>query len=646
MKLVYPSVRQHDLKLVFFLRALDVRFASLWRPQPTHFRGVMNILVYSGRGTSQSMIAHTFTTLRKHVGNNYDIQQISSVNILKDPWANSTALLVIPGGRDLPYVEDLSSIGTSYIRKYVENGGNYLGICAGAYFASSRVEFEKNRKEYTVIGDRDLALSISVAKGSIVQDFTYDSEQGAKTLSILNCQDESISDCYVNGSPYFEYRNEIPSNESIIAYYVIPELDSKPLKLPAIIQCKLGSGTAILSGPHIEYDPELAINGSKVLNDSISLRNECRVELIRDVFKRLGLKLNQVKKSEFDLRNTSLYITSLNNELVSNVLDKIKSVSKQVLIVNHNVSNAILLSDDLNTICCMQQDGLLTKSDLQVLDISIDHIINETAPLKVKDSNISLYSCNEPPPITNTFEFNTLNYFKYLNEFSTAPLVFGLPIIYGHVMNSTQTFLSDNYRFKQCLNDGIVCVTTHQTAGKGRGKNSWISKAGCLMFSFLLRHRSTKSVVFIQYLAGIAIVESLKSFHGLKNLAVSIKWPNDIYASINPSEKSSYKKVGGIIVSSSFERGEFTLVIGIGVNISNSTPTVSINDIIKNSLPDADLLSREQVLAKFFVYFDKMYKEFTRNDSFSSFEDLYYRNWLHSYYKVNLEMKLSVLKET
>jgi biotin-(acetyl-CoA carboxylase) ligase len=49
----------------------------------------------------------------------------------------------------------------------------------------------------------------------------------------------------------------------------------------------------------------------------------------------------------------------------------------------------------------------------------------------------------------------------------------------------------------------------------GRGRNSWISQQGCLMFSFLLRHKDPKSVIFLQYLAGLAMVESIKRIPGL-----------------------------------------------------------------------------------------------------------------------------------
>lgn len=42
---------------------------------------------------------------------------------------------VIPGGRDLPYCRDLNGYINDRIIRYVKEGGVYMGICAGAYYA-------------------------------------------------------------------------------------------------------------------------------------------------------------------------------------------------------------------------------------------------------------------------------------------------------------------------------------------------------------------------------------------------------------------------------------------------------------------------------------------------------------------------------
>lgn len=49
---------------------------------------------------------------------------------------------IVAGGADLAYCAQLNGAGNAVIRRYVSSGGAYLGLCAGAYYACRRVEFE------------------------------------------------------------------------------------------------------------------------------------------------------------------------------------------------------------------------------------------------------------------------------------------------------------------------------------------------------------------------------------------------------------------------------------------------------------------------------------------------------------------------
>jgi biotin--protein ligase len=64
---------------------------------------------------------------------------------------------VIPGGRDLPYVSEMSGKSgiARRIKEYVSEGGRYLGLCAGGYFGSGEVRFDEGGK-MEVMGKREL----------------------------------------------------------------------------------------------------------------------------------------------------------------------------------------------------------------------------------------------------------------------------------------------------------------------------------------------------------------------------------------------------------------------------------------------------------------------------------------------------------
>jgi len=273
-----------------------------------------NVLVYSGPGVSKSGLQHTLSSLRRLLPT-YDVQTISSNSIATDPWQESTSLFVLPGGRDLPYVEELekriqiptsstTSNSTSTvtaadkIRSYVSNGGNYLGICAGAYFASGYCEFEKG-KQLEVCGERKgLGFFGGKCKGCVYPGFVYESDEGARMVKMkrentqdpagkgrnengeVNEQDEDWW-CQYNGGGAFLGGEEASQGLRVLARY--PQSD-KDLDLssadgeedyrgkPAVIATQVGRGVSVLFGTHPEFplDRKLKRGFSKGLDQAVS----------------------------------------------------------------------------------------------------------------------------------------------------------------------------------------------------------------------------------------------------------------------------------------------------------------------------------------------------------------------------------------
>ena len=110
----------------------------------------------------------------------------------------------------------------------------------------------------------------------------------------------------------------------------------------------------------------------------------------------------------------------------------------------------------------------------------------------------------------------------------------------------------------------MLALASFQLAGRGRGANAWLSPAGCLQFSLLLRVRTStlpaSRLVFVQYLFALAVAEACREpgVLGATGDAVRVKWPNDLYV-VRGAEK---RKVGGILVNTSFRRDEIDVIIG------------------------------------------------------------------------------------
>jgi biotin--protein ligase len=119
------------------------------------------VLVYSGPGVSPLSLSYTLHTLSLLLTPHYTVQPVTPEVLSKQPWEPACALLVIPGGRDLPYVEELTTKTrvTKRIREYVAEGGRYFGICAGAYFGAEEVRFDVGGG-LEVAGQRDLVSPV------------------------------------------------------------------------------------------------------------------------------------------------------------------------------------------------------------------------------------------------------------------------------------------------------------------------------------------------------------------------------------------------------------------------------------------------------------------------------------------------------
>lgn len=134
------------------------------------------VLVYSGEGAGHRSIRSAVESLTKTL--HVTVDTIGTKELLQGTWVEDCRMLVMPGGADLPYCKALNGTGNRIIRGFVTSGGSYLGLCAGAYYATSFVNFAKG-EAMEVIGPRELAFFAGRATGPAYSGFDYASERGA-----------------------------------------------------------------------------------------------------------------------------------------------------------------------------------------------------------------------------------------------------------------------------------------------------------------------------------------------------------------------------------------------------------------------------------------------------------------------------------
>ena len=236
----------------------------------------------------------------------YEVKTTNSAELVAGRWMNSCSLLVMPGGRDLPYVAQLHGTGNQHIRDFVKNGGSYLGICAGGYYGCSFVQFAKGNPQFEVIGSRELSFYPGIAEGPVFPNFSYTSHQGAMAAGVIltpagtslltktrikdtpntggTCdslveKETSLSVFFNGGCHFVNHQSDITpqvgqfsSRENVcevLATYnatpdqlgptICPEDSTLPtdLSLAAVVLCAYGKGKALLTGVHIEASEDL-----------------------------------------------------------------------------------------------------------------------------------------------------------------------------------------------------------------------------------------------------------------------------------------------------------------------------------------------------------------------------------------------------
>jgi biotin--protein ligase len=248
-----------------------------------------NIYIYDDLGSCEECVREVINTLKEHISDKYNIQRINHRGIIQADWILDTALLVIPGGRAGPYAQRLNGEGNRIIKSYVEQGGAFLGICAGAYYAGSFVEFAKNTT-IEVVGARELALFAGTVVGPALASYDYYSDSGARAAA-LNLHELTVNEVtqecvlYYNGGGYFKNASNT-SNTAVLASYSA----LKP-EQAAIIECQVKDGVAILSGAHFEF-PSYFL--APILGESyyslVELEKQ-RKNLVKQIFVRLRLEL-------------------------------------------------------------------------------------------------------------------------------------------------------------------------------------------------------------------------------------------------------------------------------------------------------------------------------------------------------------------
>ena len=161
-----------------------------------------------------------------------------------------------------------------------------------------------------------------------------------------------------------------------------------------------------------------------------------------------------------------------------------------------------------------------------------------------------------------------------------------------------------------------VLSATEQTEGRGQRGNSWSSKPGeNLTFSIVLKFSDNNTVntsglpslkAYDQFILNAVTSLSVVDFLSIHGIKATVKWPNDIYV--------SDKKICGILIENSIkDRNISRSVIGIGLNINQTTFDIKLPNPISMTQCTSRIYPPESLLEEFMDVFTEYYKIYLQN---------------------------------
>ncbi|KAI6038597.1 class II aaRS and biotin synthetase [Pisolithus marmoratus] len=240
--------------------------------------------------------------------------------------------------------------------------------------------------------------------------------------------------------------------------------------------------------------------------------------------------------------------------------------------------------------------------------------------------------------------FSPSIYFSALDQFrlrdnsarsdASSSWKMGDMLMYGEVVTSTQSLLEKNPKFLRALTPPVLSFASKQTAGRGRGGNTWVSPEGCILMSLLIRAplKSTtqsvpsargiraSSLVFIQYLLAIAVAEACHT------LDPSGRWADKINSNGPTTYMASFPSKGNARRLMRFE--------GCGLNVLNEPPVASLAQLeaLGSDEHASSNLRIERVTAAILTNFERIWESFLDEEErgFEPFLDRYTSKWVHT----------------
>ncbi len=225
---------------------------------PIEISKSLSIAIYKGEGATEEGIQNVKNNILATIG--IEVAEIISEQIQSDDLSKFD-IIIFSGGSGSKQAQSIGEKGKGNIRDFIKNGGGYLGICAGAYLATSGFDWSLHVVNAETISKTEWKRG----KGFVDLELTDEGKSILGNVSgLFKCRYSSgplLKPMNMESLPSFttaaHFRSEISENGVTEGVMV---------NTPAVIYSTYGKGKVFLVSTHPENTPGLENFIPNVLN--------------------------------------------------------------------------------------------------------------------------------------------------------------------------------------------------------------------------------------------------------------------------------------------------------------------------------------------------------------------------------------------
>lgn len=233
------SLRNH-----FFSLVCGVAASASWTLADCGAAEPIRVAIYADAGSSLDGSPNVKRCLSKEAG---FITEIVTAAQIREGKLKDFDVVVFPGGSGSKQGGTLGEEGRAVVKKFVEEGHGYLGICAGAYLASADYSWSLHLLDAKVLDRKHWARG----KGDVELSLTADAKK------LLKADADAVTVRYAQGPLLAPAEKaEIPDYETLATYKTEVAKNGAPsgvmLGTTAAARGTFGEGRVFCYSPHPE----------------------------------------------------------------------------------------------------------------------------------------------------------------------------------------------------------------------------------------------------------------------------------------------------------------------------------------------------------------------------------------------------------